>query len=410
MLAKIKTKHLLRIFFFLCIALLAVFAWSFLRSKNSPENLSDKAEAMAKTVGEYCLENANLSKGKENCYSEEFKKIAEKNGPEFSFQVLNSLQRTDRDAIGCHLISHGIGWGSFKREPNNWRTLVQNMPTICNYGAIHGVLESYILSLPEKSLSRETIPTICGETPRADCNHIVGHLLLVQTEAKVDPALDLCEVFKNNPRQNEFCISGVFMEFQTALNLIDHDLVPRSWLNWPARLDELEKMCRSYQGKQAEGCWEEIVHVALAKFNNDPKKIFDLCSSAQVPEGAKKCKRHSLGIMGASKNFYLPDLKSICMIPQKNDPGFEGECYPNMVASALSTIPTMVPDAVDFCNSLEDKFQKSCFSMIGMMSHSNPGIKEALPLACKEAPENMRNFCLGISSSMNPNDIIRSND
>lgn len=377
-------------------------------SKFRSGSISDPVKIMANKIKKYCLENASLSKGKENCYAEEFKKIGEKNGPEFSFKVLDNLQKIDPDAVGCHLIAHGIGWGSYKREPDNWRTLVQNMDSSCNYGAIHGVLESYINSLPDKSLKRDVIPSVCGENPRADCNHILGHLLLVQTDADVDKALDLCSVFTG--QQNSFCISGVFMEYQTALNLVAHDLVPKSWLDWPPRLGELEKLCRSYSGKEAEGCWEEIVHIALAKFNNDPKQTWDLCNTAQVPNGAKRCVRHSIGIIGASRNFDLPSLKSICAIPQKNNFNFEGECYTDLISSALSTIPTMVPEAVSFCNNLEDQFRQSCFSMIGAVSFSLPVVKDQLPKACKATTPDLQNYCLGVSSTLNQPYIKSSND
>ncbi len=313
-------------------------------------------------------------------------------------------------------MAHGIGWGSYKRDPENWRALIQNMNSSCNYGAIHGVLEGYIKSLPDKSLKREVIGSICGENPRADCNHIIGHLLLVQTDADVDKALDLCEVF-TDARQNSFCISGVFMEYQTALNLVAHDLVPKSWLNWAPRLPELEKLCRSYGGKQAEGCWEEIIHVALVAFNNDPSRTWALCNSAQVPNGAKRCKRHSIGVIGASKNFDLPSLKSMCSIPQKNqkneaqsDPSFEAECSPALVSSALSTIPTGVPEAVSFCGSLAPKFQPSCFSMIGAMAFSSEIIKNELQNACKNVAPDLQNYCLGVSSSLNQPYIRNSND
>lgn len=370
-------------------------------SKPGGENGENRAtQNAALAARDYCQDSANQRTGKEDCYAKKFQEIAEAAGPEFSFKILDNLQRADPKAIGCHLIAHGIGLGSYKREPNNWRTLIQNMNPSCSYGAIHGVLESYIGSLPDKSLKKEIIPTICGKAPRADCNHIVGHLLLVQTDADVGRALDLCEVFAS-PMQNNFCISGVFMEYQTALNLVAHELVPESWLNWPPRLGELEKLCRSYDDKYAEGCWEEIVHVALVVFRNDPKKIFDFCGTAQVPEGVKKCRRHSIGIIGASRNFNLADLKNVC-IPQKDDLDFERECYPTLVSSALSTIPSAVPESVAFCGILQDEFQPACFSMVGMMAHSSPVIKDLLPSACRAAPAEYRKYCLGEASLGEP--------
>ena len=361
MISKIKTTHLAYLFLALLILYeVAILTYGKVETKESFGSL-------ATSVVDYCTKNAVFNKGKENCYAEEFKKIGEEYGPESSFQVLSKLQMIDKSSLGCHLISHGIGWGSYKREPKNWRGLIQRMPTVCNYGAIHGVLESYILSLPEKSLSREIIPTICGKTPRADCNHIVGHLLLVQTDADVPKALDLCEVFQDDATQNNHCISGVFMEYQTALNLVSHDLVSESWLNWPARISELEMMCRAQVGKFAIGCWEEIVHAAAVTFQNDAKKVFDFCASAQSTEGGHKCKRHAIGVMGASRNFNLASLGYMCELPQKNDSTFKEECYSALVASALSTIPSLTSEAVSFCNSVASQFKPSCFSMIGNM-------------------------------------------
>ena len=402
MLSRIKNSNLLVLFVALILLL-------FLFSGKSPlsKGIESKSSIVSVILNSCSGDISNFG-SKETCYSKEFEKLAEKFGPDFSFEVLSILQQKDSEAKGCHLISHGIGTGSYIREPNNWQTLVQSMSTSCNYGGIHGVIQGYIGSLPNKSLTEDVIPTICGKTPRADCNHIVGHLLLVETEANIDKALDLCQVFTDNG-QKDFCQTGVFMEYQTALNLIDHGIVPKSWQNWPERLEELEKICRSYDGDRAIACWTEIIHVALVKFNNDSKSIFYFCDSAQVLEGARRCKRHSLGVMAASKNFNLASLKSICSIPQKNDPNFEMECYPNLVSSALSTIPTEVPEAVSFCNSLDNKFKQSCFSMIGSMSAYGQISQEQLQNTCKVADPEFRNYCLGQSSS-NQDLYIRNND
>jgi hypothetical protein len=362
---KIKTYQIFLVFF---VLLISIITWGLMPSR-------DSALSSASNIFNFCQKNLQTFGTKEVCYSQQFKKFAAVNGPDTSFKSLFALQRLDPDAIGCHLIAHGIGWGSYQKDPSDWRTLIRDMNPTCNYGAIHGVLEQYINSLPGKSLTPEIIPTICGDQPRADCNHIVGHLLLVETRADVPKALKLCDVFDFSSTQKDFCITGVFMEEETALNLVQHDIVPQSWLDWPARLSPLEKLCRSFSGANAEGCWQEIVHVALAKFQNDPVKTWAFCNTAQVPEGAKRCVRHSIGIIGASKNFDLPALKSMCEIPQKNNPNFQGECYGELVGSALSTIPKMAPEAKDFCNSLEEKFQAPCLSMVDSYSNNSLLIK-----------------------------------
>jgi hypothetical protein len=180
----------------------------------------------------------------------------------------------------------------------------------------------------------------------------------------------MCEVFKEDRTQLFHCQTGVYMEYQTALNLIDHGLAPESWLNWPSRVDELEKVCREAVSA-AVACWKEIVHAALVKFHNDPKTIFDFCSSAQVVEGSKECRRHAIGIMAAAKRFDLEPLKPMCSLPQKSDPSFESDCYVQLVASMLSTLPSEKERAKVFCESLAVEFRTGCLNQI-QYQHASP--------------------------------------
>ncbi|MBA3733148.1 hypothetical protein H0W91_02100 [Patescibacteria group bacterium] len=397
--SKIKTQHIIQISLLFSAIAIVVFGKNFIPKTISSDTAVLSSNIQAQNIETDCQRNSSSFGNKETCYSHAFNLLAEKSGPTVSFQVLKNLQKIDPDAIGCHLISHGIGIGSYKRDPGSWQELIQTMSPSCNYGAIHGVLEAYVESLPDRKLTSEIIPKICGVNPRADCNHIVGHLILVFTNADMKKGLDSCDVFMDY-RQRDFCQTGVFMEEQTALNLIDHGLAPKSWLNWQLRLPDLEKICRSYGGDKlsddkASACWQEIVHVALVAFHNDAEKTFQFCDTAQVLDGAKRCKRHALGIIGATKNFDLSKLKYICQIPQKNDPDFEGECYPNLVSSSLSTIPDAIDPAINFCSSIEDKFKGPCFSMIGAVSSHGPVSKDSLRLACEKAPKEFQDFCFG---------------
>ncbi len=322
---------------------------------------------------DYCLDQKHWDGiNKENCYSKYFKQISEENGASYAFDALATLQQIDSTTLGCHLIAHGIGWGAYLKDPNDWRELIQTMNPGCSYGAIHGVIENYVATLPEGKLPKELVPSICGESPRADCNHIIGHLILVQTKGSIDEALDYCRVFQDNKTQLNFCFTGVFMEYQTALNLIDHGLAPKSWLDWPARVPELEKMCRSYSGDEGASCWEEIIHAALVKFNNDPEQIFAFCSTSQLVDGALRCRRHAIGVMTAAYEYDLDKMKPMCDIPQKNDPSFKNDCYASMAGSTLSTLPNDTKKVSDFCESLDTQYQSACFYQINVRNTQRP--------------------------------------
>lgn len=376
---------------------------SSLNLKDKDVNIFNKK---AVEVRDNCFNDKEKYGNNEVCYSVEFKSLAKENGHEFSFNVLKELQKLDLESRGCHLIAHGIGEGSYEKSPNDWRNLVRNMTSACNYGAVHGVLSEYIDSLPEKGLTKDVVPTICGENPRADCNHIVGHLILVETDANIDKALNFCDVFESNVQKGH-CYTGVFMEYQTALNLIEHGLVDKSWLDWPKRLDGMKKMCEKYQGLKGESCWEEIAHMAVSSFSSDAKKVFDFCGSSHILDGAKKCRRHSIGIIGGTKNFNLNELKDICSLPQKDDPSFTAECYPHLISSALSTIPEDVPQAVAFCGSLENKDKYACFSMIGNVGNNGSLDKSLLKASCQKAGREYIKLC---ESGGNTYSFLRSID
>lgn len=336
-------------------------------------------------------------KGREKCYSEAFRDLAYKHDHEFAFTVLFEVQQLDHSSQGCHLIAHAIGWSAYQRDPGRWQELVNALNPTCGYGAIHGVLEKYVGTLPDGQLTAEVIPTLCGERPRADCNHIIGHLVLVNTQGKIDPAVELCGVFKTKPVQYDHCLTGVFMEYQTALNLIEHGYAPESWLDWPSRLDELERICRSYEGESAASCWQEITHAALMKFGNDPKQMFEMCSTAQVVEGAKKCRRHSIGIIAAARQYDLPSLKYVCELPQKNDPTFSADCYDNLIGSTLISAPQANLEAsVSFCGSIDAEFRQRCFSQIYFSTQGNPSVSAARrEEVCARAPVSFQDACTG---------------
>ncbi len=326
-------------------------------------SFGEKSAGTAAAEVKRACQNATIGFGKEACYSLELQRVAYFSGPERAFEVLESLQQLDESAKGCHFIAHGIGYGTFDRNPADWRSQVNSIWQGCSYGAVHGIIEKHVDSLPEGKLSREVIPTICGPDPRAsNCNHIVGHLLLVEAQGNISGALELCSVFQENKSQLQYCKTGVFMEHIIPLNLINHGYAATSF---PASGGNVEKFCRAYQGGDAVACWKEITHIALGQFQYDPKSIFDFCNSAQTGEAARECKRHAIGQIATNRDYMIDTLKYMCKLQQPpDDPTFEKGCYGELVASLLYNLPDDKEKASAFCSSLEPEFRGSCSSRI----------------------------------------------
>ena len=194
-----------------------------------------------------------------------------------------------------------------------------------------------------------------------------------------------------------YCLTGVFMEHMIAENLVGHGYYPQSRRDkWYALIDEFEELCRSYDGENATACWTEMIHPASIKFRGDPQQIFDFCNTAQVEEGAKRCRRHSVVEILAEHDYDISSLKYMCAIKQSNDPAFERDCYRSLVAVTLFHVtPEEATDVVDFCLTLDRDFQDSCFSQIGRILGELGTSRDNLVTICSNAPDGFKDECIG---------------
>lgn len=336
--------------------------------------------------------NQSGQANKESCYSNFFMQVAEEHDAVFAFRTLNELQRVDPDAIGCHFIGHGIGYGTYKKNPANWQNDFREISQECTYGAMHGVLELAISDLPD-GLTRELLPTICGDTPRGDCNHIIGHLTLLEAEGDISEALTYCDVLTDG-LQREFCESGVFMEHMTAFNLISHGLADESYLDWAGRVDGVRDLCNTFGGSNGVQCWKEIAHMVVVSEAGNAQKVFDYCNTAPTSASRFECRNHSIGILAAGLNFDYRKTPRICDAKQ-NELWFKEICYVGIVTSALSTLPDSVPDAIKYCENLDGEYRSACFSGIGNIIGFNTFYDFDNPEElCESAPDEYRHQCI----------------
>lgn len=333
---------------------------------------------------------------KESCYAKAFETLTKSTDRDYAFAVLRELQRKDAQARGCHFIAHAISTAETEKDITKWKELLNTAPPDCSYGGVHGVLEAYAANaFPDGKLPKEIIPSLCDNPDMNNCVHGLGHLILVETEDDIKEALDICDLLPHNTITKFECITGVFMERITAVNLEIHGLAGKETLDWPARMPELETLCK----EQIPGtppsiaCWKEITHAALAKFNNDPQKIVVFCESAPGETETRQCIDHSLGIMAGSLNFELRKMGPICNAEVEAD-DYKNRCYAHLISSTMSTVPEEIASAVQFCASAEEEFQSSCFSMIGnSFNRVRPESRETLARECSQAPQNMREKC-----------------
>ncbi len=321
------------------LTLLVVFGFLQFRSYVSfGEHAGD-----ARTIFRTC--SSDQGSDRENCYSKAFEGFAREHGSVEAFRVLLTLQTIDPSSVGCHFIAHGIGYGTYQRDPMGWQEDFRNISQECTYGAMHGVLELAIADLPG-GLTKEMLPQICGENPRGDCNHIVGHLALVETGASIPDALKLCEALRSG--QYEECASGVFMEYETATNLVAHGLADTTYFNWKARLPQLKKLCNIQASMDQVPCWEMLAYVITDAFNQDPEASFSACAEAPTNEAHEKCLSRSVGILVTYPGIGTQERLHICSL----FPGDEKTCFSYVVNTLTAAFQKDSGDLAGFCTAL----------------------------------------------------------
>jgi hypothetical protein len=312
---------------------------------------------------EKALESCEALAYREQCYAKAFGNLTKSTNLTHAFDVLRALQQVDSQARGCHFIAHSISIAETEKAPERWREVMNAAPQDCSYGAVHGPLEYYASTFPDGRIPKDQIGTLCNNPDTNNCSHGLGHILLVVNGNNIDESASDCEALPHSQSSRFECLTGVFMERITALNLELHGLAGKEALNWPARVPELEALCQAQTGTRSIACWREIVHAVLVKFGNDFQRTVDFCETAPGEEETRNCIDHALGINTGAYDFEIERMKTVCDVKVKAE-NFKSRCYPHLVSATLSTRPSEAADARRFCSELDLRYVHSCLTAI----------------------------------------------
>jgi len=354
--------------------------------------VQDSANQLVQT----CTTKPIPKSSKKLCYAQELEKIAFNYGIQTAFEVLGIIQEKDTDAQGCHLIAHGIGKGTFERNPAEWLQAMDS-PYVrrCSYGAIHGFLEKYDARTPQGWMTNETLSSICSKNIGTQaCYHGLGHIILVNAQGNIEKGIQVCSELPGAKSQAG-CFRGLFMEYATAFMLIEHRIVPQELKNSPLRFKNTEKLCRSLAKETAEACWNEIPHAAIVKFGFDSQAIFDFCHTAQTPQAQQNCKLHTVDLFNNKRKYDLFASKELCTLELSRDPAFEEKCYIRLATSIFATNQERTADAVTFCGSLTKEFQGVCFQKVKsrFKTHLDADAK-TFEEVCALQSEDFQQYCI----------------
>ena len=233
---------------------------------------------------------------------------ARERGVRQAMDSLRSLSTKDTalESAG-HMIAHALGRFAIANNGHDPAVLAQCTPAF-EAGCYHGVLEGYMMSLPQVEPSRVTGMCASYDKPGAtrvtavECAHGLGHGFLEHYGYALDRSLQGCDTFASTELRGE-CHDGVFMENAVhglgmhGMNVGDSAIAmqmgsmkhmePDKAQMARFRASDLQFPCDSIGVTYQPSCWsyQPLVIVNLTHANFE--KTLDACGAAPAASQAR---------------------------------------------------------------------------------------------------------------------------
>lgn len=286
----------------LCVALVIVgasaFGWYFY------SNSSDEASPVLATAGEL-RELKEMWKGE----------IEQQGGEKAYASFLAQVQ--SRSHINPHDQAHAFGEALYEVE--GLEGLKACDPSF-EFGCYHSFFGVAVHAEGIETLPKfdEACKDKYGDF-NLPCQHGIGHGVLVYTDYdKLEEALDLCDTIATLPTGG--CSSGVFMEY----NFHTMDESTQGYLR--EATDNLYEPCDTLPERYRASCYFEQVQWWQNIFNNDFKKIGELCSVLKDEEASYLACYNGIGnYVAAHAEFEQETILALCA--EMPDQETQGYCH-----------------------------------------------------------------------------------
>jgi hypothetical protein len=222
------------------------------------------------------------------CLEQAFGNVAYERGPKTALTLFERRIAVDDDvAADCHRISHWIGSAALARFAGSVaRTFAQGAPT-CGAGYYHGILERAFAGVRSQTQLAKLARSLClGQGLRRrgyfdrQCQHGLGHGLMIQTGYDLPTALSLCAGLATR-WDHLTCSNGVFMENSNTSFGVRSRWIDDSDPLYPC--DEVASLDRRH-------CFARVSTRVLQATGSDFQQAASTCSRL-APRWARYCFR-----------------------------------------------------------------------------------------------------------------------
>jgi mono/diheme cytochrome c family protein len=314
------------------------------------------------------------------CYEQAFGNLAYNDGPKKALEELDTLSSSNSTvAADCHPIAHKIGAGGLLYFKGDVGKAFSDGSATCGSGYYHGLLQWKLAGARADQVAG-IASTVCKD-PNIEknafiyyqCNHGLGHGLMLYTGLDLPQALDYCHQLQTET-DSIMCSGGVFMENQSSSFGLHSKWLSSKNLLYPCNSKYVKRQDKLY-------CYLLITSHILPYVGGSWTKTAAWCRRSD-PGWVQYCFQ-SLGRDVSGTAVHNPQqMKTFCHEAGEKANG-EKECIYGAIRDVMNN-NAQDPNGKAFCELVAGKYRNYCFWGMGTIlgtQHSDAAGKRA---ACEQ--------------------------
>jgi hypothetical protein len=320
---------------------------------------------------------------KEPCYTAQLLALREQRGTRFAMGTLHRLTALDNEvSIIGHDYSHMIGIAAFKAD-HDVSASFKSCTEILQSGCYHGVIQTYLLSVP--SVNDTAVNAVCREwsTPDGDrwlrfqCVHGMGHGLEMIYAHDLPRALQGCDLLGEEWDQKS-CYGGAFMENivyasdPSMAKMVMGDTKPMAGMAMDDHhgassaykmVDHADPFfpCSQLGDRYQDDCWQMQPAVILYLNHGDYAQTFATCDKAPAAYRATCYQGTGTSISGGSNRNHGEAI-TLC---SRGSARYQPWCYEGVVKNFID-VTADYRDGMAFCKVVPGRAnQLKCYMSVG---------------------------------------------
>jgi mono/diheme cytochrome c family protein len=309
------------------------------------------------------------------CFEQAFGNLAYEEGPKEALDRLAEMSASDPVVSGgCHPIAHKIGAGGLLHFEGSVGKAFAAGNATCGAGFYHGLLQWKLAGVKSAQVA-SAAGTACKE-PEIEanafnyyqCNHGLGHGLMLYTSLNLPKALDYCHRLQTES-DSVMCSGGVFMENQSSSFGLRTKWLSKKNLLYPCNSKLVERRDKLY-------CYLLITSSILPNVGGDWEKTADWCRRGERGWIQYCFQSYGRDVAGSAGR----DPEQMKILCAKAGSG-EKECMYGAIRDVMNNNP-QDPNGKAFCEVVEPKLRGYCFFGMGTILGTQHADLEGKRAAC----------------------------